>query len=71
MPENGSSVKRWVADLVMPWAARHATVWPSTHAQLGVHLGEKKELFAEVERLRGENRVLRQWARRAGWTPPR
>jgi hypothetical protein len=25
-------VIRWLADLVMPWAARHAHVWPSQHA---------------------------------------
>jgi hypothetical protein len=36
--------RRKVADVVLPWAATNATVWPSTHAQ-------HRHLLAEVTRL--------------------
>lgn len=42
-----------LADLILPWAARHATVWPSTHAQHGALLNGMAELEAENRRLRG------------------
>ncbi len=44
---------RRLADLILPWAARHATVWPSTHAQHGALLNGMAELEAENRRLRG------------------
>lgn len=30
--EQSNVVVRWLADRLMPWAARNATVWPSQHA---------------------------------------
>jgi hypothetical protein len=32
-----------LADLLMPWVAAHATVWPSTHAVSGVLLDQARE----------------------------
>lgn len=33
-----------VADVLMPWAARHASVWPSQHATHGVLLDQMREV---------------------------
>lgn len=53
------NIRSKVADLIMPWAAVNATVWPSQHAVHQDIMKEVKELWAETARLRAENERLR------------
>jgi hypothetical protein len=51
-----------VADVVMPWAAANASVWPSQHEAHGALLGEIRDLEAQragaVEAIRAHRRAV-------------
>jgi hypothetical protein len=45
-------VNQWLADRIMPWASRHATVWPSMSAEHGSLLAELKNEHVVVAQFR-------------------
>lgn len=47
-------MKRRIANLLMPWVARNAMVWLSTHAMQAKLLAEVKSLCAALERIAEE-----------------
>jgi len=41
----------WLANAAFRVSGRYATVWPSLHTQLGMHLDEKREVYLYAQKL--------------------